>query len=113
MKSRDDSMYAIVYRYAGFKNPVIDDQLVRTAADNWGWFWVLVESSFLVGLTAAFFAFRAQWAYTKGLLWVLLVECVLLWIQWRACIRSAKPQVKAILNDQQRFQQIQIYFNNL
>jgi hypothetical protein len=112
-KSREESMYATVYKYAGFKNPVIDCQLVRTAADNWGWFWVFVESSFLVGLTAAFFTFRTQWGYTEGLLWVLLVECVLLWIQWRACIRSARPQVKAILDDQQRFHEIRNYFNNL
>jgi hypothetical protein len=57
-KSRDDAMYHTVYKYAGFKNPAIDEQLVRTAADNWGWFWVLVESIFLFGLTTVITLFR-------------------------------------------------------
>lgn len=112
-ESREKAMYATVYKYAGFKDPAIDVQLVRTAADNWGWFWVLVESSFLLALTAGTFAYQAQWGYAKVLLGVLLAEYVLLWIQWRACIRSSRRQIEAILGDQQRIRSIRDYFNGL
>src|SRR4030095_485345 len=44
---RKPAMYATFYPFAGFANAVIDHQLVRTAADNWGWFWAAVESIFL------------------------------------------------------------------
>lgn len=112
-KSRDDAMYNTVYKYAGFKSPTIDDQLVRTAADNWGWFWVLVESIFLFGLTASIFLFRRQWPYVNGLLCVLLIECLLAWVLWRACVRNAKPQISAILSDQTRAAQIRNYYRAL
>jgi hypothetical protein len=112
-KTRNDSMYQTVYKYAGLKNPDIDNQLVRTAADNWGWFWVLVESSFLLLVTVVIFACMQKWNYVTGFLLVVLVEMILLLIQWFACIRSAKPQVNAILNDPKRKSAIQQYFNSL
>jgi hypothetical protein len=37
-KNRVDAMNSVFNIYAGFIDPVIDTQLVRTAADNWGWF---------------------------------------------------------------------------
>jgi hypothetical protein len=112
-QTRNQSMYEVVYKYAGFKNPVIDDQLVRTAADNWGWFWVLIESSFLFSFSALIFVVLKKWSYAQGVLWVILVELILALVQWRACIRSAKPQVAAILSDPIRKKAIHAYFNSL
>ena len=106
-------MYETVYKYARFKNPVIDEQLVRTAADNWGWFWVLVESVFILLISTVIFGLLRQWPYVKGLLWAILVEMILMLFQWLACLRSAKPQVAAILSDPNRKNAIQGYFNSL
>ncbi|RKY06711.1 MAG: hypothetical protein DRP66_08255 [Planctomycetota bacterium] len=112
-QTRNDSMYQTVYGYAGFKNPDIDDQLVRTSADNWGWFWVLVESSFLLLITVIIFACMQKWNYVTGFLCVILAEVALMLIQALACIRSAKPQVNAILSDPERKNTIRKYFNSL
>jgi hypothetical protein len=112
-KSRDASMYATVYKYAGFKNPVIDEHLVRTAADNWGWFWALVESSFLLLVSLVILVFLQKWTYVTGFLLALLGELALMFVLWLACIRSAKPQVEAILSEPQRMDEIKEYFYSL
>lgn len=112
-KNRDDSMYKTVYKYAGFKNPDIDEQLVRTAADNWGWFWVLVESSFLVSITVIIFACMRKWDYAIGFSCAFLIQMTLMVLQGAACIRSARPQRNAILNDAERKIEIRDYFQSL
>ena len=112
-ESRVHSMYQTVYKYAGFKNPDIDEQLVRTAADHWGWFRVLVESSFLLIVSTVILVCLQKWTYVGGFLAVILVEMVLMFVQGRACIRIAKPQVDAILSDPNRRNAIQGYFNSL
>ncbi len=96
---RDEAMYRVFYPYAGFAHPRIDAQLVRTALDNWGWFWVLVEAEFLVALTAV-----ATWRL-HGLTQLCICVCaslliaLLLMVQWSACRRSAEREVRAILDD--------------
>ena len=112
-KTRDDSMYQTVYKYAGYKKPQIDDQLVRTAADNWGWFWGFVESSFLFIVTTVILAYLHKWDYVIKLLYIILFEIFLMLILSYACIRSARPQVDAILNDTNRKSEIQGYFQSL
>lgn len=72
--NRVDSMYSVFYPYAGFKNPAIDEQLVRTAADNWGWLWVLVESSFLFLVTAGILIYLQTWNYVFPCVIVVLAE---------------------------------------
>ena len=54
-KNRVDLMYKVFYPYAGFKDPVIDAQLVRSALDNWGWYWVLLEAVCVFLLTLVVF----------------------------------------------------------
>ncbi|MBN2297036.1 MAG: hypothetical protein JXM72_00495 [Deltaproteobacteria bacterium] len=112
-KTRDDSMYQTVYKYAGFRDPMIDVQLVRTAADNWGWFWVLVESSFLFLTSAIIFACISKWNYMTVFIVVVMLEIVFILFQWLACIKSAAPQVQAILSGQDRSAFIRNYFERL
>lgn len=111
--NRVDAMYAVFYPYAGFKNPVIDEQLVRTAADNWGWFWVLVESSFLFSVTTLILVWLSEWNYVFVCLIVILVEMILILRQWFACKRSAKRQVFMIVGDSNRRTSIAGYFQSL
>ena len=93
-------MYKVFYPYAGFKKPVIDEQLVSTATDNWGWFWVFLESSFIVIVTTIILIIQNEINYVLICTCVILVEMIFLLIQWSACKRSAKRQVEAILGDQ-------------
>ena len=111
--ARMNAMYAIFYPYAGFRNPVIDEQLVRTAADNWGWFWVLTESSSLFLVTAGILACVQQWNYVFVCLAVILVELILMSVQGFACRNSAQREVVAILNDSSRKACIAAYFESL
>ena len=109
-KNRVDAMYATFYIYAGFQNPVIDTQLVRTAADNWGWFWVLLESSFMFSVTGVILLVLYKSAYVQICLAVILVQMCLLLFEWYACRGSAKRQVDAILADASRRTDIHTYF---
>ena len=112
-RNRIDLMYSVFYPYAEFKNPVIDEQLVRTAADNWGWFWVFIESSFLFFVTAAILVYLRRWNYVFWCLIVVFVELILLFFLWLACRRSGERQIKAILEDPQRRTNITTHFNKL
>ncbi|HJZ13337.1 MAG TPA: hypothetical protein VJ521_14370, partial [Acidobacteriota bacterium] len=49
---RDQIMLQVFYKYASALKPEIDGQLVRTALDQWTWFWILLES-----VTIGFLAF--------------------------------------------------------
>lgn len=100
--NRNDLMYKVFYRYAGFKDPVIDAQLVRTALDNWGWLWVEVEASFLWLLTSVIFLTMQKRIQLLICLSVALVLICLGLYQYRMCIKSAKIEVNAILDDKKR-----------
>ncbi len=107
---RKSAMYKVFYPYAGFESPKIDKQLVRTALDNWGWFWVGIESELLFIVTAIIVKVIGG----KGQFWICLnvslVIALLLLITWFACRRSADRQVRAILDDPQRKAAIHAYF---
>ncbi len=110
---RESVMYKVFYPYAGFAAPEIDKQLVRTALDNWGWFWVGVESGLLFAVTAIIVKIVGGPTQFYICLLVLLVIGLLLAIQWHACRRSAKRQVEAIIEDSQRKTDIHAYFDKI
>lgn len=112
-KVRRDAMYQTFYAYAGFKSPNIDDQLVRTAADNWGWFWVLIESFLLLLITVVIFACLQKWIYAAIISGFIFVVILLIFHFWNECIKSADPQIKAILRDPKRNGEIRNYFSAL
>jgi TIR domain len=107
---RQAAMYATFYPFAGFANPVIDRQLVRTAADNWSWFWAAVESIFLGLITLSILIFLTQWAHVAGLSVWLVVLLGFVLSQWSVCRRSASYEVQAILDDPARKQTVRAYF---
>ena len=111
--SRVDSMSAVFYEYAKFKKPTIDEHLVQTAADNWGWFWVLVESSAFITVTTVALGIMQKWDYVLWCLIVLLVEFVLMLMYWTACQSGAVRQVAAILADTSRKKKIAKHFRSL
>lgn len=101
-KNRNDLMSSIFYKYASFENPTIDLQLVRTAADNWGWFWVLLESSFLFFITAIITKCTELSKYGLWCTIVVFIELILIFYFWNECKKSASRQIQAILNDEDR-----------
>lgn len=105
-KKRNDLMYKVFYAYAGFNDPAIDAQLVRTALDNWGWFWVTVESNFIILLTATIFAFMGLlmqlWIFPTISLIVLAFSI----FTYNACVRTATAEVNAICDDENRRNEI-------
>lgn len=107
---RESAMYKVFYPYAGFATPAIDKQLIRTALDNWGWFWSCVESEVLFVVTA--FVVKAMGGDAQ--FWICLNVSLLivlfLLISWFACRRSADRQVRAIVDDPQRKNDIHTYF---
>jgi hypothetical protein len=110
---REPAMYAVFYPYAGFKDPAIDAQLVRTALDRWGWFWVAVEAAFLLFVSLFVLAVIKQWYQ------LLLVGCGILVLvgfmryQWSVCCKGARVQVEAILQDSARTSTVSSYFATL
>lgn len=112
-RRRVPAMYATFYKYAGFKDPQIDAQLVRSALDSWGWFWSLIESAFLVTLTAVAFQAIGRIDLRNGCLIVLSVEAVFLVGYWLNCRRLAQAEVDGILEESARRTDIRAYFESL
>jgi hypothetical protein len=107
---RESAMYKVFYPYAGFATPAIDKQLIRTALDNWGWFWSWVESEVL--LVVSSIVVKAMGGDAQ--FWICLngsfLIALLLLTTWFACRRSADRQVRAIVDDPQRKSDIYAYF---
>ena len=110
---RDTAMYPVFYEFAGFNNPKIDKQLVRSALDRWGWFWVVVESSVLTLVTGSILAALRQWHHVIIFGIVLGLLLLFLVYQWFVCCRSAKAEIDAILVDEDRRRIIRDYFEKL
>lgn len=107
---RESAMYKVFYPYAVFGAPAIDKQLIRTALDNWGWFWVGVESAFLLVVTGIIVAIVGGGIQFILCMVAVVVTGSLLLIKWFACRRSADRQVRAIVDDPQRRSDIHAYF---
>ncbi len=105
-KNRIGMMYKVFYPYAGFKDPSIDAQLIRSALDNWGWYWVELEAVCLFLLTMIIFLIMDKITQSFVSFVVGLVLIVLSLYQYKVCIRSATAEVNAILGDDEREKEI-------
>jgi len=105
-QERSELMYNVFYKYASFHDGKIDQQLIRTALDNWGWLWVTVESCVLFFVTAMCFLFTGH-AFHSLVSLAAAFACVILYkYQYRCCTRSASAEVTAILADPARREDI-------
>ncbi len=97
-ENRDLAMTRTFYRYASFRDPKIDGQLVRSAADRWAWFWCTIEPQIILVITGVIFVTLGAWTQLLGLLaimWGLILISLLLWPMLRA---GARSQTGEILN---------------
>lgn len=111
--NRKSLIYKVFYPYAGFEKPLIDIQLVRTAADRWGWFWVFVESSVLFLIASVILAVLGKWNSAFIFLFVFNLELIVIYIYGISCKKSAGPQVEEILADLARRSAILKHFQQL
>jgi hypothetical protein len=112
-QDRDLAMTRTFYRYASFRDPQIDLQLVRTAADRWAWFWCTVEPLVILLITGLIFAMLAAWFQLFVVLVfmaVLIATGFLLWPQLRT---GARNQVAEILNNKTWKEEIRSALDNL
>jgi hypothetical protein len=110
---RTEAMYRVFYPYVSLPDSAIDRQLVRTALDNYGWFWAALEAITLVLPTATGLWFLgasglAMLAYCSGLLMTMFA-----YYQWSVCRRGTDAEISAILVDSTRRQQIASYFDTI
>jgi len=110
--NRDLLMRRTFYPYASFKDPKIDGQLVRTAADRWAWFWCMIEPQVVLLITGIIFAVLKAWVWLGvvcAAMAVLILIALVLWPQLRKGAESQvadiltcenwKTQIRAALND--------------
>lgn len=105
-KNRIEMMYKVFYPYAGFKDPSIDAQLIRSALDNWGWYWVELEAICLFLLTMIIFLIMEKITQSFVSFIIGLFLIALSFYQYKVCISSAKAELNAILDDDKRKKEI-------
>ena len=99
-ESRDLAMTRTFYRYASFRDPKIDVQMVRTAADRWAWFWCTIEPQITLVVAGSIFALLGaglQLFFILVSMAVLTLIGLVLWPQLRT---GARNQVAEILNNE-------------
>jgi hypothetical protein len=101
-KNRVNMMYKVFYQYAGFKDPVIDAQLTRSALDNWGWYWVTLEAACLFLITMVIFLIidKITQFFVSFVIGLFLIAFS--FYQYKVCIGSATAELNAILYDDNR-----------
>lgn len=97
--NRDVVMTRTFYRYASFKDPKIDVQLVRTAADRWAWFWCMIEPQFVLLITAIILVFLRSWSYLLIVFLVMVVLSTIGFVLWPQLRNGARNQVREILEN--------------
>lgn len=110
---RKELMYKVFYPYVSLPASAIDKQLVRSALDNYGWFWSVLEALVLVVPTMSVLCVMSWSGWCLLALVISIVLMCLAWMQWEACKRSTVAEVDAILDDVSRQSQIAAYFAHL
>lgn len=102
------------YPFVGGSEPQIERQLIHRALDLWSWFWIGLEASFVFVLASfVLFATNTYPAATFTLMATLGLAAIGLPILRNECRRYAIAQVRAIVSDQQRAQQVADAFREI
>lgn len=104
---RRQIMGDVFYRYASSTKPAIDQHLIWTALDKWSWFWICIEGTTITVI--AFILLISTGAFRDAsFLGALALAGTLVATQInRACASTAHTEVREILNDSQRCNQIE------
>ncbi|MGQ0554922.1 MAG: hypothetical protein ACT4PN_03125 [Nitrospiraceae bacterium] len=110
---RKELMYKVFYPYVSLHASAIDKQLVRSALDNYGWFWSVLEALVLVVPTTIALCVMSWSGWSLLALVTSIVLMCLAWMQWGACKCGTAAEVDAILDDASRRSQIATHFARL
>ena len=99
IENRDTLMRNIFYKYASFIDPKIDTQLVRTAADRWGWFWCMIEPTTILFLTSIIFLLLQNKGYFFLSLGLMVMMLIFAAATWPLLIKGTRPQLEEILSN--------------
>ncbi len=111
---RHDIMRRGFYQFVGGSNPHIDEHLIYRALDLWSWFWIGVEAATVFVLAS--FVLLATGFYQTGvitLLSTLACTAVGLPVIRNECRRYAIAQVRAIVADPARTEQVRQAFSSV
>jgi|GEM_PF-5590592 len=100
------------YQFVGGSEPQIDPLLIHRALDLWSWFWIGLEAAFLFLLAG--FALLTAGLYQAGaltLLSTLALSAIGLPVLRSECRRYAIAQVRAIVADANRAEQVRQALN--
>lgn len=111
--NRHDWMRKVFYRYASSSKPAIDAHDITMALDKLTWFWIIIELLAVGILALIILTGLGAFASAAWLAIVLFICLFLTFPMYAACARAAKIEVKAILEDPARKDQIRGSFNAL
>ena len=101
---RQDLMRQVFYRYAsGVPGAAkIDMEMIVMALDQWSWYWMLLEASAIILPCAVFLLVLRRALPAAWLLVAFVVLLGLMRLMMPLCIRYARREVKAIVEDDAR-----------
>ncbi|MEW5870751.1 MAG: hypothetical protein AB1894_15870 [Chloroflexota bacterium] len=111
---RKNIMRDVFYKYAtsGGKE-VIDKHYITMALDQWTWFWILLEGSVLLVITAAISYFYKDAFSTSWLLFIVLVSTIVMYFSYNQSVVYAEDEIKLILENDERKMAIKGVFDAL
>lgn len=102
------------YQFVGGSQPQIDPQLIHRALDLWSWFWIGLEASVVFVFTG--FAWISMGWYQQGLIVIMSTlgsAAIGLPIIRNECRRYAIAQIRAIVADAARVDQVRSAFDTI
>lgn len=113
-RRRHQLMRQTFYRYVSGDAPAVDPQLIHHALDAWSWFWIALEATVLFVVTSlTLVAFGAQAIGIRLLLATLVAAGLGLPTLRGQCRRLAIAQVRAILADERRKEEVRMALQSL
>jgi hypothetical protein len=103
-KNREAMMYKVFYKYASSTKgkAVIDSHYITMALDQWSWYWIVLEQTFLACVLASTFWIAGRYSLAATFLAVALVAIAVLQGIRSLCSDYALQQVEQILGASQR-----------
>jgi hypothetical protein len=114
-RRREDLMKKTFYKYASSSpgKAAIETHYIIMALDQWCWYWIVLEATFLAFALGVVFLLWAKYALTAILFLSVIVASGALQLIRVQCARYALQEVEQIVDDAQRREQIAKEFNAL
>ncbi len=110
---RSQIMPAVFYKYASSTKPVIDEHLIWRALDTWSWFWICIETIVVAAVALIMLISIGQYKIGAWIGIAVFVGTLIATQINRACTSAAHAQVREILTDGQRRNEIGASFRAL